>query len=273
MVTFAVIGRNEAPRLPAALRDVCEAAGPGDRVVFVDGSSSDGSAQVARDHGVEVLAAPPGKGRAMDVALGSVRGGYVCFFDADLDRSERNIALVLRRALDADDPAMLVGAAHEPARTLRVVRTLYPALVRALFPEALESPGLDPLSGFRALATDASIGRLPPGYGAETYLNLRLTMEGRRVAHVDVGEYAGPLHGYACAPPIAVDVTAAILDAAERYGRLAPTLRSRWEGWAAPLIDLTRQAVADPARCGELTERASELAGRPLPPTSGAEPG
>jgi glycosyltransferase involved in cell wall biosynthesis len=262
-VTFAVIGRNEALRLHTALRDVTEAARPGDRIIFVDGSSTDGSAALARAAGVEVIDAPPGKGRAMELALQAATGGYVCFFDADLDRSEQNIARVLRDGVEADNPAMLVAEVHEPLRPLVVA--LYPRLVGALMPEVLRAPGRAPLSGFRALSLDVDAGPLPPGYGAEAHLNLRLAMDGLRVTSVVAGEYAGPIRGYANIPAVAADLTTAILDAAEIYGRLSPSLRSRWEAWAAPMIEMTWEAVKDPFRAAEVTERLAELAARPLP--------
>jgi glycosyltransferase involved in cell wall biosynthesis len=271
MVTFAIIGRNEALRLPAALRDACEAARPGDRVIFVDGSSSDGSAEIARARGVEVVSAPPGKGRAMELALRVAEGRYVCFFDADLDRSERNIARVLRDVLEVDDPAMLVAAVSEPARPLVVA--IYPTLVGALVPEALEAAGPAPLSGFRAVSLDVDTGPLPPRYGAETYLNLRLVLEGKRVTSIAAGDYEGPIRGYANIPAIAADLTSAILDAAETYGRLATSLRPRWEAWTAPMIGLTLEAVEDPSRAAELTKRLAELAARPLPAAHPIGPG
>jgi glucosyl-3-phosphoglycerate synthase len=265
--TFAVIGRDEAPYLPAALRAVREAAGPGDGVIYVDGSSTDGSPEIAHAHGVEVLRAPPGKGRAVDLALRSADGDYVCFFDADLHSSERNIARLLRDTVEAERPAMLIAETHEPARKLRVARTIYPTLVGALFPEVAGVAAVDPMSGFRAVARGVDTGRIPTGYGVETHLNVRLVMEGMRVASVRAGEYRGPLRGYASARAISADVTAATLDAAEAYGRLAAAQRPSWEAWTAPMIELARQAGRDPSRWREITDRATELAARPLPAT------
>jgi hypothetical protein len=90
-------------------------------------------------------------------------------------------------------------------------------------------------------------------------------MEGVRVASVHAGAYAGPIRGYANIPALAADVTAAILDSAEAHGRLEAAFRPEWEAWAAPMIELTREAADDPSRAAEVSERLAELGARPLP--------
>jgi glucosyl-3-phosphoglycerate synthase len=266
-ITFAVIGRNDGTLLPAALRDVRAAAREGDRVLYVDGSSSDGSPDIARAQGVEVIAAPVGKGRSMELAIRAATTPYVLFFDADLERSEHNIAERLRDALAVDQPAMLVGEITQPGRRVVVARRLHAAFMRALFPEARRPPGPAPLSGFRIVATDVDVGRLPPGYGIETHLNIRLVMEGERVTSTPVGEYVGPTRGYVTAAPMGMEFAQTILDSAERYGRLASGMRPRWEAWSVPIIQLAMEAARDPSPWEELNERARELAYRPLPAT------
>jgi glucosyl-3-phosphoglycerate synthase len=266
-ITLAVIGRNDGTLLPAALRDVCAAARPGDRVIYVDGSSSDGSADIARSRGVEVIDAPVGKGRSMELALRAARTRYVLFFDADLERSEHNIAERLREAIDVDQPAMLIGEITQPGRRVVVARRLHAAFMRALFPEARRPPGPAPLSGFRVLATDVDMGTLPGGYGIETHLNIRLVMEGERVTSTPVGEYVGPTRGYVTAAPMGMEFAQTILDSAEAYGRLSRAMRPRWEAWSVPIIQLAAEAARDPSPWEELNERARELAWRPLPAT------
>ena len=65
MITFAVIGHNEAPTVANAIGQAAEAAESGDRVWFVDSASTDDSAAIATSLGAEVIAAPLGKGQAM----------------------------------------------------------------------------------------------------------------------------------------------------------------------------------------------------------------
>jgi hypothetical protein len=43
VITFATVGRSEAATLERPVREALEAAVPGDRVLFVDSASSDGS--------------------------------------------------------------------------------------------------------------------------------------------------------------------------------------------------------------------------------------
>ena len=82
-----VIGRNEAARLGAALGAV---QGQARRVIYVDSGSRDGSVDLARARGVEVLELDPARpfsaARARNegfAALGADRAAFVQFIDAD----------------------------------------------------------------------------------------------------------------------------------------------------------------------------------------------
>jgi rSAM/selenodomain-associated transferase 2 len=70
-VTLAVVvpALNEAAVLPDTLHSLLAQARPPDRLVVVDGGSADGTADVARRAGAEVLVVP-GRGRGGQVAAG-----------------------------------------------------------------------------------------------------------------------------------------------------------------------------------------------------------
>jgi len=80
------------------------AARPGDEVFFVDGGSSDGSAGLARAEGVEVVAAPEGKGRAVAAALERWNGtGWLCLLDGDITAGAEHAAAQLREAVEGSE--------------------------------------------------------------------------------------------------------------------------------------------------------------------------
>ena len=258
--TFAVVGRNEAATLPTALGCALAAAQPGDRVWFVDSGSTDDSAAVARSLGAEVITAPAGKGRAMQAAFDR------CRHDADYQWSERNIPAEVRAAAVRTDADMVVGTYDEAGRRRVVMPGVYHPIVGALMPEAL--PHIDiALSGFRAVRPHVLRSPLPPGYGAETHLNLEATFGGDRVVSCPVGGFRGSLRGYTNIPAILDDVAEAVLDGAVRHGRLAAAQRPAWDAW----IDGVRALVADQPALGEdeaaFTALLADLAARPLPPT------
>lgn len=264
--TFAVVGRDEAATLPTALGHALDAAQPGDRVWFLDSGSTDDSAAIAADLGAEVVTAPVGKGRAMQAAFDRCHNGHLVFLDADYQWSERNIPAEIRAEAVRTDADMVVGTYDEAGRRRVVMPGIYHPLVGALAPEALEHIDIA-LSGFRAVRPHVLRTPLPPGYGAETHLNLEATFGGDRVISCPVGGFRGSLRGYTNIPAILDDVAAAILDGAIRHGRLAASARPDWECW----VDGVRKLVADQPPPGDddaaFTARLAALAARPLPPT------
>jgi hypothetical protein len=264
-VTFAVIGHNEASTLPRSLGQAFGAADQGDQIWYVDSASTDDSRDIAHKLGASIVEAPLGKGNAVAAARQRCRAGLLCLIDADIIRSEHNIARRLRDAATRSPADMIIGEYDEVDRRRMVTPSIFRPLTAALFPEvgALELRG--PLSGFRSLRADLDLGHLPPGYGVETHLDIQATLAGYRVETCQLGSYDGPLRDYTNVPAIAADVAAAILDLGEQHGRLSPTGRTDWDGWLAPVLDL----LATPPPAGEDdTDFLSALArasARPVP--------
>jgi glucosyl-3-phosphoglycerate synthase len=266
--TFGVIGRNEAARLHVALGQARAAAGPRDRVWFVDSGSTDDSIARATDLGAEIVKGPPGKGAAIAAARAECDTPYICFVDGDLIASTVNLFAALRDGVYATGADLVVGRYTEKKRPWAITPSIYFPLVTALFaPELAATPIAVPLSGLRAWRTDLAVGELPRGYGIETHLNLECAVRAHTVADWDLGEFVGPLRDYTNLPGMAADVGAAILDCAEAYGRIAPAARPAFDEWVAVVVDLIRTM---PTAGPDLSAFRAELvatAARPLPAT------
>lgn len=269
-MTFAVVGRNEAELLRNALGQALEAADGEDRVWFVDSGSSDGSAEVAAQMGVEVLGAPAGKGRAIAATIERCRGhGQVCFLDGDIEDSEVNIPRALADGLAATGADMVIGEFDWPEKRFWANGfAIYEPLVAALFPEAAGRMGRTALSGFRALDPEKVVGPIPPGWGAEIHLNVSAAAAGLDVAVVELGRYRGPVRDKV---GDSAEMAAAILDHAERTARLASSRRPAWEDWVEAVAREIRTwpGLTGPGgeeRVEEFNARVREVAARPLPP-------
>jgi rSAM/selenodomain-associated transferase 2/rSAM/selenodomain-associated transferase 1 len=70
---------NEAERLPYLLRDLARLSVP-HRVIVVDGGSSDGTQSVASTVGAEVVSAPPGRARQLNVGVRVAAGSSTLLF-------------------------------------------------------------------------------------------------------------------------------------------------------------------------------------------------
>jgi len=242
VITFAVIGQNEERRLAVALGQALAAAGPEDRVWFVDSASTDGSAAVAACMGVEVVSAPSGKGRAVETGLALCDEGYLCTIDADIDSSERNIPRTLAEALAEQGADMVVADFVWPEkRALVTTPAVYRRLVGALFPELLELYPV-PLCGFRIFDVSLPVRPLPAGFGVETHLDLAVPLAGGKVGIADLGTYHGPARAK---PALGLEVGAAVLDLAVRHGRLDRALRPAWDAWLDQVIGVLTGCFVD----------------------------
>jgi glucosyl-3-phosphoglycerate synthase len=278
VITFAVVGRNEAPYLPTSLGQAIEAADDGDRVVFVDSASSDDSAKVAAGMGVEVLPAPEGKGRAVATALDHCEGGGLCLLDADIEFSDTNIAAALAHRYRQGGADMVVAEFEWLGKgRLMTVDAVFLPIVRALFPDATAVSDWTALNGFRVFDAALPLGRLPAGFGIESHLSVALAIDGRRIETVHVGRDRGPLRDKRAMGPA---VSEALFDLAEERGRLDPACRQQWERWVAEIALIIARRPDSEAELYENDQRALEaILARPRPPaqpsaaaSSGGEP-
>lgn len=277
--TFAVVGRDESERLGEALRHARAAARGDEEVWFVDSGSGDGSPEVASALGARVLRAPAGKGRAIAHLAERLTSDYAVLLDADIDRTTCNIAARLRGAAERTGADLVVAEFDEPLLQVRdSSRYVWRPLVETLFPEAHERFGRTPLSGFRAMRTGVDLGRLPPGFGVETHINLAVALAGGSVKVEDVGTYWGPVRSK---PLLPREVGTAILDMAEARGRIDGRARPAWDEWVERIVAIVVERAAHrsegPTPSENLAEpdyvgRLRAASARPLPPVGDPRP-
>jgi glycosyltransferase involved in cell wall biosynthesis len=195
-IAVIVTAFNEAERLACTLRALSDAF-PGARVIVADDASTDGTAEVARSGGVEVVSAPRrlGKGGVATLAAERARSGEgpaagggstptLVLCDGDLGDSARHLpALVEAVSGGQGDLAVAVferrvgggfgiavGFAH------RAIRSLTGLDLRA------------PISGQRALSPAAADAVLPfaPRFGMEIGMTVDAHRAGFRVVEVEL---------------------------------------------------------------------------------------
>lgn len=264
MITFAVVGHNEAPTLPRALTDALAARRDGDEVVFVDSASTDDSAEVAEAHGVRVLSAPLGKGRAMQAALDACTTRLLCFVDGDIHGSSDNIPERLATCARTTEMTMVVGEFSERGRSiLSNTVAIYGPLVAHLVPEAADRYGSRPLTGFRVIDATRDWGPLPPDFGVEAYLNVMAPQFGGAATCVcSIGLYEGR---FLYKPTMGLEIAKPILDFAQRAGRIDAQQRAAWDAWVQVAVDHIATFRGEPERREAFRRRLLELAARPAP--------
>ena len=191
-VVVLVAARQEAELIAATLAGL-EAAFPDARVWVADDGSSDGTGEIAREHGALVARAEGvGKGRAVTMAAllalaelepqGPAPVFLLC--DGDLGRSAVNLGPLV--AAVTDGPAELAVAVFR-RRTGGGL-----GLARGFARRAISrSCGLDttaPISGQRALTLPTLRDVLPlaDGFGMEIGMTIDATRAGRRLVEIEL---------------------------------------------------------------------------------------
>lgn len=180
---------NEAGNIPALLDSLQPLRRRGAEIVVVDGGSTDGTADLARNRADRVIAAPAGRARQMNAGAGAARGEILCFLHADSRLPEGADGLMIdglarsRRSwgrfdvrIDGRHPLLHVIARMMNWRSrftgiatgdqgLFITRSLFEAAGR--FPEI-------------ALMEDIALARRLKRYGPPLCIAHRLTTSGRR---------------------------------------------------------------------------------------------
>jgi glycosyltransferase involved in cell wall biosynthesis len=179
---------NEADRIGetlAALRD----AFPGARLVVADDHSDDGTAEVARSAGAEVVTAPRrmGKGGATTLAAREAMKGepaIVLLCDGDLGGSARQLPRLMEAIERGDGDFAVASFARRVGGGFGLALGFARWAIRrrsGVEPEA-------PISGQRALRPEVLDAVLPfaHGFGMETAMTIDATRAGYRLVEVEL---------------------------------------------------------------------------------------
>lgn len=180
---------NEAGNIPALLDSLQPLRRRGAEIVVVDGGSTDGTADLARDRADRVIAAPAGRARQMNAGAGAARGEILCFLHADSRLPEGADGLMIdglarsRRSwgrfdvrIDGGHPLLRVIARMMNWRSrLTGIATGDQGLfiTRSLFEAAGRFPEI-------ALMEDIALARRLKRYGPPLCIAHKLTTSGRR---------------------------------------------------------------------------------------------
>jgi GT2 family glycosyltransferase len=115
-VSIIVICLNEAEHVARCLEAIESVDYPRDRreVIFVDGGSTDGSPEIAAEHGVQVVRARPSISEQRNVGVGKARGSFLAFTDADCAVSRTWLSSGLMHFKCPDDE-VVVGSSPTPS--------------------------------------------------------------------------------------------------------------------------------------------------------------
>jgi glycosyltransferase involved in cell wall biosynthesis len=221
--------REVAGTLPAVLNALKPLHALIDELLVVDADSRDGTAQRARERGVEVIsesALQPdygpalGKGDAMWRGLAATTGELVCFLDTDTEDFDETFALGLLGPL-ITDPGVAFVKGHF-RRPLRVGDTTHPdggGRVTELLARPYLNLHFPELAGFRQpLAGEIAAERslleqipFPVGYGVEIamLIDVLRTAGLERMAQVDLGTRQNRHQPLAALSRMALEVLAA----------------------------------------------------------------
>ncbi len=93
---------NEAPQLPALIEHLSHLARRGAEVLFADGGSEDGSADLAERAGFKVVRSPRGRARQMNAAAAQASGDTLLFLHADTRLPAQAEDQIARALADGD---------------------------------------------------------------------------------------------------------------------------------------------------------------------------
>jgi glycosyltransferase involved in cell wall biosynthesis len=186
-----VAARNEADRIVATLKALGQAF-PGARLIVADDRSTDSTAALATELGVEVVPRPDGargKGGAMTAAAHAAldRAGEpmtVVVCDGDLGASAASLG-ALADAVDAEDCDLAVAKfARREGGGFGIAVGFSRGAIRRLTGLELDAP----ISGQRALRSDLLERLLPfaPGFGMETAMTIDAFRAGARVKEIEL---------------------------------------------------------------------------------------
>jgi glycosyltransferase involved in cell wall biosynthesis len=200
-IALCILNKNEAeclkvmlPMLPAP-----GASSGVDLIVAIDGNSTDGSPQLLRAHGIEVVGQSAlGRGQAFHAAFANVDADAYVFFSPDGNEDPRDLPR-FRELLEAGADLviasrMMPGSFNEEDvhwfRPRKWVNNVFNLLANLCFRKGSQPYVTDSINGYRAI-TRAAAKRLKldaPDYTIEYQMTMRALREGLKVAEFPTHE-------------------------------------------------------------------------------------
>jgi len=187
-ISVVVIGRNEGQRLSRCLESVRNAQWPGLRweLLYVDSHSSDGSPDVARRFGAQVLSLgdqPPCAAAGRNIGWRAARGELVLFLDGDTQLDPHFVATA-RAVLMAETQLVAVWGHRRESHPEQSIYTRVLDLDWVFAPGRVDYFGGDALVRRQALADVGGFDDTLVA-GEEPELCRRLRAAGWQIEHID----------------------------------------------------------------------------------------
>jgi glycosyltransferase involved in cell wall biosynthesis len=189
-VDLLIPANNEAETLPGVLAGALPLV---ERVLVVDDGSDDGTADVARSAGVDVLRLEKrsGKGAALRAGLNALlpeAGGYILFMDADAQHDPGDIPVMLAALGRRPRPDVVLGCRLRPETKDSIPRVRYATNLFGVYVLSRVT-GLevgDSQTGFRLIRADRlkEIELESTGFEIETEILIKLAS--RKITLVNV---------------------------------------------------------------------------------------
>lgn len=169
-----------------------------DRVIVMDGGSSDGTARVARDAGATVFADPGrGKGAAIRDSLTRADAEVIVFMDADGSHDPADIprlaSVIISGAVDLCVGCRFTGGSDEVSLSVgQLIRTIGNISMNIAINYRWNVRLTDTLNGFRAVRREAAlqVGLTEDRHTIEQEMVMKFLRHGYNVTNIACHEYS-----------------------------------------------------------------------------------